>query len=134
MALIQMNLRLEKLRFGLVSRMDLAQIQFDIAKGGLLIDVRSPEEYAEGHVKDALLIPHTQFFSADIPAEKDAFIYLYCKMGPRAEFAASVLKERGYTKVTNLGGLDDMEAIGFEFEEKRSIIKIKYRRKLYNLI
>jgi len=38
-------------------------------------------------------------------------------MGPRAEFAASVLKERGYTKVTNLGGLDDMEALGFEFEE-----------------
>ena len=117
MALIQKNLRLEKLRFGLVSRMDLAQIQSDLAKGGLLIDVRSPEEYAEGHVKDALLIPHTQFFSADIPAEKDAFIYLYCKMWPRAEFAASVLKERGYTKVTNLGGLDDMEAIGFEFEE-----------------
>ena len=117
MALIQRNLRLEKFRFGLVSRMDLAQIQFDIAKGGLLIDVRSPEEYAEGHVKDALLIPHTQFFSADIPAEKDASIYLYCKMGPRAKFAASVLKERRYTKVTNLGGLDDMEALGFEFEE-----------------
>ena len=117
MALIQKNLRLEKLRFGLVSRMDLAQIQSDLAKGGLLIDVRSPEEYAEGHVKDALLIPHNQFFSADIPAEKDASIYLHCKMGSRAEFAASVLKERGYTKVTNLGGLDDMEALGLEFEE-----------------
>ena len=95
--------------------MDLAQIQSDLAKGGLLIDVRSPEEYAEGHVKYALLIPNTQFFSADIPAENDASIYLYCKMGPRAEFAASILKERGYTKVTNLGGLDDMEALGFEF-------------------
>ena len=117
MALIQKNLRLEKLRFGLVSKMDLVKIQSDLAKGGLLIDVRSPEEYAEGHVKGARLIPHTQFFSADILAEKDASIYLYCKMGPRAEFAASVLKERGYTKVTNLGGLDDMEALGFEFEE-----------------
>ena len=117
MALIQKNLRLEKLRFGLVSKMDLVQIQSDLAKGGLLIDVRSPEEYSEGHVKNALLIPHTQFFSAEIPAEKGASIYLQCKMGPRAEFAASVLKERGYTKVTNLGGLDDMEALGFEFEE-----------------
>lgn len=97
--------------------MDLVKIQSDLAKGGLLIDVRSPEEYAEGHVKGARLIPHTQFSSADIPAEKDDSIYLYCKMGPRAEFAASVLKERGYTKVTNLGGLDDMEALGFEFEE-----------------
>ena len=94
--------------------MDLVQIQSDLAKGGLLIDVMSTEEYAEGHVKDDILIAHTHFFSADIPAEKDAFIYLYCKMGPRAEFAASVLKERGYTKVTNLGGLDDMEALGFE--------------------
>lgn len=117
MALIQKNLRLEKFRFGLVNKMDLVKIQSDLAKGGLLIDVRSPEEYSEGHVKNSLLIPHTQFFSADIPAKKDASIYLYCKMGPRAEFAASVLKERGYTKVTNLGGLDDMEALGFEFEE-----------------
>ena len=56
MALIQKNLRLEKFRFGLVSKMDLVQIQSDLAKGGLLIDVRSPEEYAEGHVKDALFI------------------------------------------------------------------------------
>lgn len=117
MVLIQKNLRLEKLRFGLVSRMDIVQIQTDLAKGGLLIDVRSLEEYVEGHVKDALLIPHTQFFTADIPAEKDASIYLYCKMGPRAEFAAGVLRERGYTKVINLGGLDDMEALGFKFEK-----------------
>ncbi|VUX08313.1 rhodanese-like domain-containing protein [Streptococcus vestibularis] len=97
--------------------MDLVQVQSDLAKGGLLIDVRSPEEYAEGHVKDALLIPHTQFFSADIPAEKEASIYLYCKMGPRAEFTAGVLRERGFTKVINLGGLDDMEALGFKFEK-----------------
>ena len=70
MALIQKNLRLEKLRFGLVSRMDIAQIQSELAQDVLLIDVRTPEEYAEGHVKDALLIPHTQFFTADIPAKK----------------------------------------------------------------
>ena len=68
---IQKNLRLVKLSFGLVNNMDLKQIQNDIAQGGLLIDVRSPEEYAEGHVKDALLIPNTQFFTADIPAKKD---------------------------------------------------------------
>lgn len=69
MDLIQKNLRLEKSSFGLVNNMDLKQIQNDIAQGGLLIDVRSPEEYAEGHVKDALLIPHTQIFSAKLPEE-----------------------------------------------------------------
>ena len=93
--------------------MDIAQIQSELAQDGLLIDVRTPEEYAEGHVKDALLIPHTQFFTA----KKDDSIYLYCKMGSRAEFAAGVLKERGYTKVTTLGGLGDMEALGFKFEK-----------------
>ena len=117
MDLTQKFLLLVKSSFGLVNKMDLKKIQNDIAQGGLLIDVRSPEEFSEGHVKNALLIPHTQFFSAEIPVEKDAPIYLYCKMGPRAEFAASVLKERGYTKVTNLGGLDDMEALGFTFEK-----------------
>ena len=97
--------------------MDLKKIQNDIAQGGLLIDVRSPEEFSEGHVKNALLIPPTQIFSAKLPEEKSIPIYLYCRMGPRAEFAAGVLKERGYTKVTNLGGLDDMEALGFTFEK-----------------
>ena len=38
-------------------------------------------------------------------------------MESRAEFAAGVLKERGYTKVTTLGGLGDMEALGFKFEK-----------------
>ena len=79
MALIQKNLRLEKLRFGLVSRMDIAQIQSELAQDGLLIDVRTPEEYAEGHVKDALLTPHTQFFTADIPAKKDDSIIFIVK-------------------------------------------------------
>ena len=95
--------------------MDLKQIQNDLANGGLLIDVRSPEEFSEGHVKNALLIPHTQIFSAKLPDENLMPIYLYCKMGPRADFSAVVLHERGYSNVTNLGGLDDMEALGFEF-------------------
>lgn len=117
MDLTQKFLLLVKSSFGLVNKMDLKKIQNDIAQGGLLIDVRSPEEFSEGHVKNALLIPPTQIFSAKLPEEKSMPIYLYCKMGPRAEFAAGVLKERGYTKVTNLGGLDDMEALGFTFEK-----------------
>lgn len=117
MDLTQKFLLLVKSSFGLVNKMDLKKIQNDIAQGGLLIDVRSPEEFSEGHVKNALLIPHTQIFSAKLPEEKSMPIYLYCKMGPRAEFAAGVLRERGYTKVTNLGGLDDMEALGFTFEK-----------------
>lgn len=115
MALTQKPLLLVKSSFGLVNNMDLKQIQNDLANGGLLIDVRSPEEFSEGHVKNALLIPHTQIFSAKLPDEKLMPIYLYCKMGPRADFSAVVLHERGYSNVTNLGGLDDMEALGFEF-------------------
>ena len=54
MALTQKPLLLLKSSFGLVNNMDLKQIQNDLAQGGLLIDVRSPEEYSEGHVKNAL--------------------------------------------------------------------------------
>ena len=80
MALTQKTLPLVKSSFGLVNNMDLKQIQNDIAQGGLLIDVRSPEEYSEGHVKNALLIPHTQIFSAQQHEEKLTPIYLYSKI------------------------------------------------------
>ena len=64
-----------------------------------------------------ILILIHNFFLLRFQLKKTLQFTSIVKWEPRAEFAASVLKERGYTKVTNLGGLDDMEALGFEFEE-----------------
>ena len=97
--------------------MDAENIRTDLEQGGLLIDVRSPEEYAQGHFKGAELIPDLALFEADLPEDKEIPIYLYCKMGPRAELGLAILQERGYTNVTNLGGLEDLEDLGFQYED-----------------
>lgn len=73
-----------------------------------VIDVRTPEEYAAGHVDGAILIPHSQIGDriAGVVADKSAPLVLYCRSGRRAEMAAEVLRMQGYTRVQNLGGLD----------------------------
>ncbi|MEH6587638.1 MAG: rhodanese-like domain-containing protein [Halioglobus sp.] len=82
------------------------------ADNALLIDTRSPAEYQGGHIEGAVLIPYDAIESGIVklsPA-KDAPIYLYCGSGGRAEIARKRLEHRGYTQVTNLGGMAQAEA------------------------
>lgn len=69
-----------------------------------LLDVRSAEEFAQGHVPGAVNIPHDQVAArlADIPKDKD--VVLYCHSGRRAGIAAGVLQSHGYTKLMHLDG------------------------------
>ncbi|TDG12462.1 rhodanese-like domain-containing protein [Seongchinamella unica] len=78
----------------------------------LIIDTRSPAEYEAGHVDDAVLIPYDAIEAGivKLTEDKNTTIYLYCGSGRRAEIARERLLHRGYTNVTNLGGLDDAEA------------------------
>jgi len=73
-----------------------------------VLDVRTPEEYAAGHVPGAVNVPYDQVAShlAEIPKNKD--VVLYCKSGRRAGLAADVLEANGYTKLGHLQG--DMQA------------------------
>lgn len=73
-----------------------------------VLDVRTPQEYAEGHVPGAVNVPHDQLASrlAEVPKDKD--VVLYCRSGRRAGLAADVLKANGYTRVSHLEG--DMQA------------------------
>ena len=78
----------------------------------VVIDVRSQEEWDEGHVESAILIPHNQIgkqITKRVP-DKATPILLYCRSGGRAGRAMTLLKKMGYTDVTNLGGLDDARA------------------------
>jgi rhodanese-related sulfurtransferase len=74
----------------------------------LVLDVRTPQEYAEGHVPGAVNVPYGQLASrlAEIPKDKD--VVLYCKSGRRAGIAADVLAANGYTRLSHLEG--DMPA------------------------
>ena len=75
----------------------------------VLLDVRTPEEFAEGYIEGAILIPHTEIAAratTELP-EKDMMILVYCRSGRRSEEAARSLLELGYTKVYDFGGIID---------------------------
>ena len=69
-----------------------------------VLDVRTPEEYAEGHVPGAVNVPHDQLASrlAEVPKDKD--VVVYCRSGRRAALATDVLAANGYTRVSHLEG------------------------------
>lgn len=69
-----------------------------------VLDVRSPEEYASGHVPGAVNIPYDQMASrvAEVPKDKD--VVLYCRSGRRAGIAAEVLADQGYERLQHLEG------------------------------
>jgi rhodanese-related sulfurtransferase len=72
----------------------------------LVLDVRSPEEYAEGHVPQALNIPHTAIEAklGRLETYRDRDIVVYCKSGRRAGIALELLKARGFTRLRHLAG------------------------------
>lgn len=79
----------------------------------MLLDVRTPEEFAEGHVDGAINIPHDQIdaHAAEIDGLQGGDmakpIVVYCRSGGRAGVAKQSLMQGGRSQVTNLGGLSD---------------------------
>lgn len=72
----------------------------------VVIDVRSPEEYAEGHVPGAINIPHNQLeeHAETLATLKGKDLLLYCHSGRRAGMAESELTEKGFTNLYHLKG------------------------------
>ena len=81
-----------------------------IDKGALIIDVRTAQEYAQGHIKGAVNVPFDvavkQFKALEIRKDRD--IVLYCRSGNRSGKAFNSLKAAGYNKLHNGGGFDGM--------------------------
>jgi len=91
----------------------MATIQSDVKAGAQLIDVRTPEEYNAGYIQGAINLPLASIQSGQLPtAAKDKKVYLYCHSGNRAGQAKIVLEQAGYTNVTNLGGINNVVALG----------------------
>ncbi|MBI5436983.1 MAG: rhodanese-like domain-containing protein [Nitrosomonadales bacterium] len=88
-----------------ISQVELMQ-RIKANHAGLILDVRSPEEYAEGHVPGAINIPHNQLGSrlAEISSYKNKEIVLYCAVGGRAAKAANTLRAAGFSKLLHLDG------------------------------
>jgi rhodanese-related sulfurtransferase len=81
------------------------------------VDVRTPEEFASGHVAGAINIPHDQMSARynELAAFYYSPIVVYCQSGRRAGLALEVLKEKGFTKAVNGGGVADMRETGVPF-------------------
>lgn len=82
----------------------------------LILDVRSPEEYAAGHIKNALNVPHDRLAERMSQIQKYASVpvVLYCKSGRRAALAAEALSQAGFTNLHHLtGDMDGWIAAGY---------------------
>lgn len=83
---------------------DISELDNKMKQGAILIDVRSPQEFNEGHLEGAISIPEYEF-KRKIEMKiknKDAIIIVYCNSGRRSRRAADILRKLGYTNVYNL--------------------------------
>ena len=80
--------------------------EYSAAPGAVLLDVRTSQEYREGHIPGSVNAP-LQSSSGDgsVPAGKDAPLFVYCHSGARSRQAVSLLARMGYANVKNIGGI-----------------------------
>ena len=81
----------------------------DSEEGYIILDVRTQEEYDEGHIPGAIVISHEEIAekAEDVLTDKDQLILVYCRSGRRSEIAAEALVELGYTNIKEFGGIID---------------------------
>ena len=75
----------------------------------VILDVRTEEEFAQGHIPGAILIPDYEIreeAESSLP-DKDALILVYCRSGRRSKNAAQILADLGYTNIREFGGILD---------------------------
>ena len=80
--------------------------EYKNAAGAVLLDVRSPQEYREGHIPGSQNVPLQQLDKVEeVTENKDTVLYVYCHSGARSRQAVSLLNHMGYTNVHNIGGI-----------------------------
>ena len=80
--------------------------EYKNAVGAVLLDVRTPQEYREGHIPGSQNVPLQQLDKVEeVTENKDTVLYVYCRSGARSRQAGSLLQAMGYTNVHNIGGI-----------------------------
>ena len=77
--------------------------------GYIILDVRRPDEYAAGHIPNAINVPNESISTDEIPElpDKNQLIMVYCRSGRRSKEAAEKLVKLGYTNIVEFGGILD---------------------------
>ena len=81
----------------------------DTMEGYIILDVRTQEEYDQGHIPGATQISHEEIAekAEEVLTDKDQLILVYCRSGRRSKLAAEALVELGYTNIKEFGGIND---------------------------
>ena len=88
-----------------------AKVLMDSEDGYIILDVRTPEEFAERNIEGAILIPDYEIGekAENVLTDKDQLILVYCRSGRRSKIAANELATLGYTNIKEFGGINDWE-------------------------
>ena len=89
--------------------MDEAITMMEEESGYIILDVRTPEEFAEKHIPGAINIPNETIGTDEIPElpDKDQLILVYCRSGNRSKQASEKMAALGYTNIVEFGGIND---------------------------
>ena len=81
----------------------------DSGEEHIVLDTREQDEFDEGHIPGAILIPYTEIENKaeEMLPDKDKLILVYCRSGRRSKIAAESLAKLGYTNVKEFGGIID---------------------------
>ena len=81
----------------------------DSGEEHIILDTREQDEFDEGHIPGAILIPYTEIDNKadEMLPDKDAQILVYCRSGRRSKIASESLSKLGYTNVKEFGGIID---------------------------
>lgn len=86
-------------------------VSFNGTKPAAIIDVRTPEEFAAGHIEGALNIPFDQIrqgIQSVKGLKKDSPILIYCRSGRRSAIAQATLAQQGYKRLMDGGGMETL--------------------------
>ena len=89
--------------------MDEAMKMMKDEKDYIILDVRRPDEFAEGHIPGAINVPNEEIGTAEIAElpDKSQLILVYCRSGRRSKDASEKLVKLGYTNIVEFGGILD---------------------------
>jgi phage shock protein E len=92
--------------FGFSPKVDFAEL---VKQGAVILDVRNPAEYKQGHVKGAINTPLNDLQRHFPKLKKEAVVITCCASGMRSASAKRVLKSNGFTQVYNGGGWSSLQ-------------------------
>ncbi|MCI6247427.1 rhodanese-like domain-containing protein [bacterium] len=91
-------------------RISAAEVRRLAARGALVLDVRTPQEYGDGHLPGAVNLPLSAITQArQVIGSTDRPVIVYCRSGARSARAAAVLTAGGWRQVDDLGGLSNWD-------------------------